>query len=154
MDHRHYIEKAIEMAVQSVKEGGGPFGAVVASERGVLAHGMNRVAPEQDSSAHAEIQAIRSAGKMYGIEVLDGATLYASCQPCAMCLGAIAWSRIAAVYYAAASRDAEVAGFIEADVHRTVCESSDEIVGTYSRIEHERLHEPFEVWRESANEQY
>lgn len=153
-DHQYYLEQAIEMALQSVKEGGGPFGTVIVGSDGVFAHGMNRVAQDQDPSAHAEIQAIRKAGAVHGLGSLKKATLYASCQPCAMCLGAIAWARIGAVYYAATAGDAEAAGFREPDVARTVCEESNEIVGRFSRIEHDRLQEPFEAWRESVNTQY
>lgn len=109
--HRSYIKKAIELADKNVDEGGGPFGAVIVRDGQIIAEASNRVTLQNDPTAHAEIVAIRSAGEKLGTFDLSGCVIYASCEPCPMCLGAIYWSRISEVYYASDRKDAENAGF-------------------------------------------
>lgn len=111
MTDREWLEEAVALAVRSVAEGGGPFGAVVAHREGLVATGHNRVTLDNDPTAHAEVTAIRAAGSALGRFTLDGCVLYSSCEPCPMCLGAALWARIDRVVYAADRRDAAIAGF-------------------------------------------
>jgi tRNA(Arg) A34 adenosine deaminase TadA len=154
MNHSEYIQEAIQYANTSVKEGGGPFGAMVVDETGVLAHGMNQVTQHNDPTAHAEIQAIRAACKLKQSFDLSGTILYASCEPCIMCAGAIQWARINHVYYAAPADTAASHGFAD-DVIRDRAlqhETSDNI--SFEHIPHEEASAPFEIWEKSNNIPY
>ncbi|WP_194396906.1 nucleoside deaminase [Microbacterium atlanticum] len=109
-----YLARAIEIATENVRNAGGPFGAVVVSSDGRVFEGVNRVTADLDPSAHAEVTAIRRACQGLGTFDLSGTTLYASCEPCPMCLGAALWARVDRVYFAADRDDAAAAGFDDA----------------------------------------
>ncbi|GAF35562.1 guanine deaminase [Lentilactobacillus farraginis DSM 18382 = JCM 14108] len=107
-----YMSLAAKEAESNLKtEAGGPFGAVIANEQGVLVTAHNQVLADQDPTAHAEITAIRKATKKLGTYDLSGYTLYTSCYPCPMCLGAIIWSNIKVAYYGNTAKDAAKIGF-------------------------------------------
>ena len=89
MTKEELMRKAIELSVKNVAEGGGPFGAVIAKNGEIVATGVNRVTPDCDPTAHAEVSAIRAAAKKLGTFDLSGCEIYTSCEPCPMCLGAI-----------------------------------------------------------------
>lgn len=108
---REMMRAAIRLACESVAAGGGPFGAVVVRGGTILGRGANRVTRDNDPTAHAEVVAIRDACARLGSFRLDGCTLYTSCEPCPMCLGAIYWARPARVLFAATAADAAEAGF-------------------------------------------
>ena len=89
------MRKAIELSKENVKNGGGPFGAVIATKEGeIIATGVNRVTASCDPTAHAEVSAIRAAAAKLGTFNLSGYEIYTSCEPCPMCLGAIYWARL------------------------------------------------------------
>ena len=90
---------------------GGPFGAVIVKDKVVIASSPNRVIPENDPTAHAEISAIRLACRQLGTYNLAGCVIYTSCEPCPMCLGAIYWAGIDKIYYANTQADAAGIGF-------------------------------------------
>ncbi|MGN6326523.1 nucleoside deaminase [Pseudolysinimonas sp.] len=107
-----HLDRAVELAVDNVASGGGPFGAlVVGADGAVLAEGQNRVTRDNDPTAHAEVVAIRRACAAAGAFSLEGATLYTSCEPCPLCLSAALWARIDRVVYAADRHDAARGGF-------------------------------------------
>jgi len=110
-DDETLTRRAIELARASVRDGGGPFGAVVAKAGRIVAEGVNRVTPSNDPTAHAEIEALRAACRAEGTYRLDGCTVYASCEPCPMCLAALYWARVERVVFAASRADAAAAGF-------------------------------------------
>jgi tRNA(Arg) A34 adenosine deaminase TadA len=106
------MAQAIRMAVENVVAGhGGPFAALVVRDGEVIATGVNQVTSVNDPTAHAEIVAIRAACRALGHFQLTGCDVYASCEPCPMCLGAIYWARPARVFFAASREDAAAAGF-------------------------------------------
>ncbi len=106
------MRTAVEMAVDNVCSGtGGPFAALVAREGRIVGRGCNRVTVDNDPTAHAEINAIRSAAAAVGTFNLSGCDLYATCEPCPMCLGAVYWARLDRIFYAATRKDAMAAGF-------------------------------------------
>ena len=110
-----FLALAVEEALRGVAEGaGGPFGAVVVKDGEVIATGRNEVTSTNDPTAHAEVVAIRAACRALGSFQLTDCDLYASCEPCPMCLGAIYWARPRAVFYAATRSDAAAAGFDDA----------------------------------------
>ena len=118
MTHTELMQRAIQLAADNVLHGGGPFGAVIAREGEIVAEGVNRVTASCDPTAHAEVQAIRAAGLALGTYDLTGCSIYASCEPCPMCLGAIYWARLSHLYLAAGQRDAAAAGFDDAAIYR------------------------------------
>jgi guanine deaminase len=110
-DDRTLLLRAIELAGNGIRNGGGPFGAVIARNGEVLSEAFNRVVLNADPTAHAEVMAIRQASLAIGSHDLGDCTLYSSCEPCPMCLGAIYWAGIKKVVYACDRTDAEAAGF-------------------------------------------
>lgn len=113
-----YLARAVQIAVDNVRNAGGPFGAIVVSADGRVFEGVNRVTANLDPSAHAEVTAIRTACQGLGTFDLSGATLYASCEPCPMCLATSLWARLDRVYFAAGRDDAADAGFDDAVFYR------------------------------------
>ena len=111
MTKEELMRRAIELSEENVKNGGGPFGAVIARNGEIVSVGVNRVAPDCDPAAHAEINAIREACKVLGRFSLAGCEIYTSCEPCPMCLGAIYWARLDGMYYGNAKEDAAGIGF-------------------------------------------
>ena len=107
-----YMLEALKKAEENINTGkGGPFGAVVVRKGEIIASAGNCVTSTNDPTAHAEVVAIREACKILKTYDLSGCEIYASCEPCPMCLGAIMWSRIDRLYYAADRNDASRAGF-------------------------------------------
>lgn len=117
---REFMQRAIDLAAESVKNGGGPFGAVVVKDGKVIAESANSVTPDNDPTAHAEVNSIRLACKKLGTFMLDGCEIYASCEPCPMCLGAIYWAHIKTIYYAGTRSDAAKAGFDDDFIYREI----------------------------------
>lgn len=117
------MQRAIELALENVRSGrGGPFGAVIVKDGQVLSEGTNIVTSVNDPTAHAEIVAIREACRKLKSFQLDGCEIYASSEPCPMCLGAIYWARPAAVFYGASAGDAAVAQFDDAVIFREIAQ--------------------------------
>ena len=110
MDKKALMMRAIALSEESVRNGGGPFGAVIARDGEVIAEAANRVTLDCDPTAHAEVSAIRKATRMLGTYNLSGCEIYTSCEPCPMCLGAIYWAHIDKIYYANTRYDAAKAG--------------------------------------------
>jgi len=112
-----FLELAIRTAGENMEDGGGPFGAVIVKEGKVIASAGNRVVPGHDPTAHAEVMAIRMAAERRGTHDLDGCTIYASCEPCPMCLGAIYWAGIKRIVYASDRYRAAAAGFSDNHIY-------------------------------------
>ena len=122
MGDRDFLRQAIDLANRSVDEGGGPFGAVIVRKGLVIGRGNNRVTLDNDPTAHAEVQAIRDACRKEKDFSLSGGVLYASCEPCPMCMAAIYWARIERVVFAASGEDASRAGFDDRWIARELCQ--------------------------------
>ena len=144
-----FLEEAIDLAVDNVESGlGGPFAAIVVEGDSILATGTNRVTTVQDPTAHAEITAIRAACKERGDFELDGCTLYATCEPCPMCLGAIYWARLDRVVYAASRTDAADAGFDDHHIYEEIEKAPSERSIPMTQRLQEEAQRPFEAWRD------
>lgn len=145
-DHTRYLERAIDLAVANVVDGGGPFGAVVVMRDGTAYEGMNRVTRDNDPTAHAEVVAIRRAAVGTGDFDLHGAVLYSSCEPCPLCLAAALWARVSAVYFAADRDDAAAAGFDDAVFYEYFAGTDRSLMP----VAHTRLGRraaPFDAWK-------
>lgn len=143
------MEHAIRLAEDNVAAGGGPFGAVLVSADGREFLGTNRVTATPDPTAHAEVEAIRAAARELGVADLAGSTLYASCEPCPMCLSAALWARVDRLVHAASQQDAADAGFDDATFYRQIRGGVTDML-----VEHDahpaRL-APFAAWAEHAD---
>ena len=111
MSNEELMRRAIELSLESVKNGGGPFGAVIARKGEIIAEGSNCVTIDNDPTAHAEVSTIRKACKKLGTFDLTGCEIFTSCEPCPMCLGAIYWAHLDKIYYANDRKDAADIGF-------------------------------------------
>ena len=113
-----WIKAAIKLAVENVQSGrGGPFGALIVKEGNIVATGVNSVTASNDPTAHAEVNAIRTACHALGSFELEDCELYTSCEPCPMCLSAIYWSRLKRFHYACTRENAAEAGFDDAFIY-------------------------------------
>ena len=116
-----FMLKAIRLAQNGIdSNAGGPFGAVVVKDGKIVGEGFNKVTSTNDPTAHAEVVAIRNACENLRSFQLDGCTLYTSCEPCPMCLGAIYWARPAQVFYAATREDAANIGFDDEFIYKEI----------------------------------
>lgn len=119
--------RAIELArIGMENDAGGPFGCVVVKDGEVIGEGNNRVTSTNDPTAHAEVIAIREACRKIGDFQLDGCSIYTSCEPCPMCLGAIYWARPARVYYACTRDDAATIGFDDRFIYEELEKANEE----------------------------
>lgn len=118
MNTADHLARAVQLARDAVEEGGRPFGAVVVVDGRIVGEGANRAALENDPTWHAELAAIRAAATALGSPHLEGATVYSSGEPCAMCLAACYWAGIDRVVHGATVEDATAAGFPVGDIYR------------------------------------
>ena len=124
------MKLGIEEARKTMNENkGGPFGAVITDSNGkVISVASNRVLEDCDATAHAEVMAIRKAGKVLGTYDLSGCTLYATGYPCPMCLSAIMWANIKKVYYGTNLKDAEDIGFRDDFIYNYIKNKDNDIL--------------------------
>lgn len=106
-----FLQRAIELAHTNIDSGGGPFGAVITYNNSIIAESGNMVRVHNDPTAHAEVEAIRKACNILKNYSLEHCTIYSSCEPCPMCLGAIYWAKINRIVFASSRFDAATAGF-------------------------------------------
>lgn len=112
------MREAVQLAVENVKNGGGPFAALVVKDGLVIASGVNLVTPANDPTAHAEVVAIRNACRALSSFQLTDCEIYTTCEPCPMCLGAIFWARPARVYFGSTREDAARNGFDDSFIYQ------------------------------------
>jgi guanine deaminase len=145
-----FMRMAIALSEQNVKQNlGGPFGAVIVKDGKVIAASANRVIPENDPTAHAEVSAIRLACKELNTYNLSGCEIYTSCEPCPMCLGAIYWARIDKIYYANTKTDAAGIGFDDHLIYRELeCGMADRKL-PFEQVLHEEAFAIFKLWETS-----
>jgi guanine deaminase len=149
-DDERWLRRAIELAVESARSGGGPFGAVVVRAGQLVAEGSNAVTRSNDPTAHAEVVAIRAACTALATFQLEGCTIYSSCEPCPMCLGAIHWARPACLVFACSRHDAARAGFDDELIYRELAlEHGARRLSTKSALRSEGL-AAFAAWRANS----
>lgn len=117
-DLNHFMRETIKLSRESVDQGGGPFAAIIVKDGEIVAKAANRVTQDNDPTAHAEINAIRQACRLLHTFDLSGCTIFASCEPCPMCLGAIYWARLDRVYFGNTKADAANIGFDDAFIYK------------------------------------
>ena len=145
-----FLARAVELAVANVAAGGGPFGAVVVRDGAVLAEGQNRVTRDLDPTAHAEVTAIRTACALVGDFSLAGCTLYASCEPCPLCVSAALWSRVDRVVYAADRHDAARGGFDDLAFYELFARDRATWPTPVDAVPVPQSFSPFQAWLDDA----
>jgi guanine deaminase len=150
MKEREFMDIAVKIAQENVMtNSGGPFGAIVVKDGEVIGMGRNVVTATNDPTAHAEMQAIRAACKALNSFQLQGCELYTSCEPCPMCIGAIYWARLRAVYYACTKTEAAAIGFDDHFIYEQIALPMEQrgIEMKQIRSDHDKL--PFTTWKSS-----
>jgi guanine deaminase len=144
---REFMTRAIELARQGMdNNAGGPFGCVVAKDGLIVGEGNNRVTSTNDPTAHAEVVAIRAACKSLNTFQLDGCSIYTSCEPCPMCLGAIYWARPAKVFFACTREDAAAVGFDDDLIYNELALPNAERQRVMTNLLREEGIELFNAW--------
>lgn len=117
---RRFMQMAIDLSIENVSKGGGPFGAVIVRDGEVVATGTNRVTANNDPTAHAEICAIREACRQLQAFKLTDCVCYTSCEPCPMCLSALYWAGVRGIYFGNTKEDADSIGFGDEFIYREI----------------------------------
>lgn len=145
---KRFMQEAVDMAIKNVPTGhGGPFGAVIVKDGEVIAKAANSVIGDNDPTAHAEVNAIRLACKRLGTYDLSGCVIYASCEPCPMCLSAIYWAKLDKIYYAGTRFDANKAGFADEFIYDEFAKTVNNRRLPIIKIYGTNVDESFEAWR-------
>src|ERR1700728_1089272 len=142
-----HLRRAIELATQNVLAGtGGPFAALIVREDEVIAEAANSVTIHNDPTAHGEINAIRKACAALNSFTLAGCEIYSSCEPCPMCLAAIYWARLGAIYYGSNQQEAATAGFADAFLYEELRRSQDNRTIPSVQLLQSEAWEAFATW--------
>ena len=141
-----FMTRAIELSIESVTLGGGPFGCVIVKEGKILAEGSNKVTSTNDPTAHGEIVAIREACKKINNFNLRGSELYSTCEPCPMCLSAIYWARIDKIYYANTREDARKIDFDDSIIYSEFKKNINERKIPMIQVMRNEALKAFELW--------
>jgi guanine deaminase len=150
--HETFLHQALQLAADNTDSGeGGPYGAVIVKDNRIIAASANKVTSTIDPTAHAEVMAIRAACKYLKDFRLTGCVLYSSCEPCPMCLGAIYWARLDAVYYACNRFDAAAAKFDDSFIYDEI-----NLLPQHRRIAMHHINlpdarKPFDIWNQKMD---
>ena len=140
------MKRAIELSVESVNNGGGPFGSVIVKDDKIIAEGSNKVTSNNDPTAHGEIVAIREACKKLNNFSLNQCELYSTCEPCPMCLSAIYWARIEKIYYGNTREDARKIDFDDSLIYTELQKNIDKRKISMIQIMRNEALKAFELW--------
>ena len=146
-----FLARAVHLAAESITRGGGPFGAVVVRDGRIVGEGSNSVIRDKDPTAHAEMIAIRAACAALGNFHLTGCTLYASSEPCPMCLSAAYWARVDRIVFANPRDEAAAIGFCDDQLYCELCLPHDERSVPTEHLPLPGADEPLKAWRQSPD---
>jgi guanine deaminase len=147
-----FMQRAIALSIDNIRTGrGGPFACVVARDGQIVAEGTNLVTSTNDPTAHAEVVAIRKACETLQTWQLTDCEIYASCEPCPMCLGAIYWARPAKLFFANTAHDAAAIGFDDHFIYeQLVLQHQERSIPTNQLMRDEAM-EAFRLWKKIAD---
>ncbi len=155
MDDKDFMHEAINVAIDGLNDGGGPFGACVVKDGKILSCEHNTVITDKDPTAHAEINAIRKAAKKLGTHDLSGCEIFSTTEPCPMCFTAIHWAKITKITYGTSTHDAKDAGLNELMINDSQLKELGgddiEIVAGFLKDECAKI---FELWEASSGKAY
>ncbi|GIS66442.1 MAG: tRNA-specific adenosine deaminase [Candidatus Pelagibacterales bacterium] len=140
------MQRAIELSIESINSGGGPFGSVIVKDEKIISEGMNRVTVDNDPTSHGEIVAIRNACKKLNTFNLLNCSLYSSCEPCPMCMSAIYWSRIGKVYYANTRDDAKKINFDDSLIYSEIPKKNEDKKISMKQMMRNEALKAFDLW--------
>ena len=146
-----FMKRAIELSVQNVNKGGGPFGSVIVKDNQIIAEGSNKVTPTNDPTAHGEIVAIREACKKINDFSLRGCELYSTCEPCPMCLSAIYWSHIDNIFYANTRLDAKNIDFDDSFIYSEINKEIESRKIKMHQMHRDEALEAFKIWEDKED---
>ena len=141
-----FMQRAIELSIESINSGGGPFGSVIVKDEKIISEGMNRVTVDNDPTSHGEIVAIRNACKKLNTFNLSNCSLYSSCEPCPMCMSAIYWSRIGKVYYANTRDDAKKINFDDSLIYSEIPKKNEDKKIPIKQMMRNEALKAFDLW--------
>ena len=145
------MRRAIALSEESVRNGGGPFGAVIARHGVIIAEASNSVTIDNDPTAHAEVNCIRRAAERLGTFDLSGCEIFTSCEPCPMCLGAIYWAHLDKIYYANDRKDAARIGFDDDFIYQEIALKPEERKKPSEILLREEALRAFNMWSEKTD---
>ena len=146
-----FMLRAIELSVRSANDTGGPFGCVIVKDDKIIAEGSNKVTFSNDSTAHAEIVAIREACKKLNTFNLSGCDLYSSCEPCPMCLSAIYWSHVNNIFYANTREDAKKINFDDSLIYSEISKKNEDRKIPIKQMLRDEALKAFEIWNKKTD---
>ena len=146
-----FMLKAIELSISSANGTGGPFGCVMVKDDKIIAEGSNKVTFSNDPTAHAEIVAIREACKKLNTFNLSGCDLYASCEPCPMCLSAIYWSHVDNIFYANTREDAKKINFDDSLIYSEISKKNEDRKIPIKQMLRDEALKAFEIWNKKTD---
>lgn len=146
-----FMREAIRLANESVKNGGGPFGAVIVKDGEIVAGSSNSVTIDNDPTAHAEVNTIRQACRKLGTFDLSGCVIYTSCEPCPMCLGAIYWAHLDCIYYGNTRKDAAEIDFADDFIYKELEKDLDQRSMPFIPMLRKEAYASFKLWREKED---
>lgn len=144
------MQIAIDLSIENVRNGGGPFGAVIVRDGHILSTGVNRVTASCDPTAHAEVSAIRAACNAVRDFKLAGATIYSSCEPCPMCLSAIYWAGISRLFYGNTKDDAKAIDFDDSFIYDQLSLPAEKRTILTQRLMGAEALAAFRIWEHST----
>lgn len=148
---RCFMQMAIDLSVENVRQGGGPFGAVIVRDGKVLSTGVNRVTANCDPTAHAEVSAIRAACAATGDFKLPGTTIYSSCEPCPMCLSALYWAGVERLFYGNTKDDAKAIDFDDSFIYGQLSLPPEKRTLLSRRLMGAEALEAFKLWENKTD---
>ena len=146
-----FMLRAIELSISSANGSGGPFGCVIVKDEKIIAEGSNKVTFSNDPTAHAEIVAIREACKKLNTFNLSGCDLYASCEPCPMCLSAIYWSHVDNIFYANTREDAKKINFDDSLIYSEISKKNEDRKIPIKQMLRDEALKAFEIWNKKTD---
>lgn len=149
--HNKFMQQAMELAEKNAAKGLGPFACVIVKKGKVIAIGVNEVTNKNDPTAHAEINAIKTAAKKLKSHELTGCTIYSSCYPCPMCLGAIYWARPKALFHVNTTEQAAKIGFDDSYIYNDLCKTNGRRKYKATRVSIDNPLRAFKTWEENPN---
>ena len=151
MSKNKFMLRAIELSISSANGTGGPFGCVIVKDDKIIAEGLNKVTFSNDPTAHAEIVAIREACKKLNTFNLSGCDLYASCEPCPMCLSAIYWSHVDNIFYANTREDAKKISFDDSLIYSEISKKNEDRKIPIKQMLRDEALKAFEIWNKKTD---
>lgn len=144
----HFLKLTLKLAEENMLKGeGGPFGAIVVKDDQIVGSGFNQVTSTYDPTAHAEVQAIRDACRHLKSFQIEDCEVFASCEPCPMCLGAIYWARPKALYFASTRKDAADAGFDDDFIYQEIALTPEKRSIPTKHVYFEGHNKVFSLWK-------